>query len=64
MRSHPADKVEDVGVPPHPTRESLEPGEGLYGIGVPSIAANKTVDPIGIRPVGFYSDRRKALFRD
>ncbi len=49
----PGDELDDVGVPPHPGRESTEVGERLLGGCVVALAPDEPIDAIGVRPVAF-----------
>ena len=61
MLAQPADEVEDVGVPPHPGRETLEAGKRVRGLGVLAGAAHEAVDPERVGPVGLDGDGVESL---
>lgn len=55
------DKLEHIGVAPHPRRKALEAAERRDGTGIVARAAHETVDPIGIGPVALDHQRVKAF---
>ena len=62
--AEPADEVEDVGVAPHPGRESPESRQGVDGLGIVAAAADEAVDAIGVGPVGLDGHGVEALLAD
>ena len=60
----PADEVEDVGVAPHPGRESLESRQRVDGLGIVAAAADVAVDAIGVGPVGLDGHGVEPLLAD
>ena len=64
MVAEPADEVEDVGVAPHPGRESLESRQRVDGLGVVAATADVAVDAIGVGPVGLDGHGVEALLAD
>ena len=64
VRPEPADKIEDVGVAPHPGREATEITERLLGILVDTRASHVPVDAVGVGPVGLDGHGGEALLLD
>ena len=64
VRAKPSDEVEDVGVAPHPRRESTEAAERLLGVAIAPLTADVTVDPGGIGPVALDRDGGEPEFPD
>ena len=60
----PSDKIENVGVAPHPCWKALEVAKRLDGLRIAWISANETIDAICVRPVGFDGDCHKLFFPD
>src|SRR6202030_2372133 len=51
VRSQPLEKLNHIGVAPHPSRKAPEVGERLLGIDIVTGTANIAVDAVGIRPI-------------
>jgi hypothetical protein len=64
VRSQPANKVEDIGVAPHPGGETAESGQRFHAVGIRALALDVAVHAICIRPVRFDRDSGKTLFEN
>jgi hypothetical protein len=62
--SQPTDELDDIGVSPHPSRKSLEPGKRVDDFRVAFIAVNEPVYTVRVGPIGFDGDRVEVLFFD
>src|SRR6185369_10700981 len=64
VRTEPSDEIEDVGVSPHPRRESLKTVQRGNGILIVADAANIFIDPIGIRKIRLDGYGDESFIRD
>ena len=60
----PTDKGRDLPVPPHPGWETPEVGKRLFSVPVVALVLHKSVDPEGVRPVGFHRDEIESQVPD
>ena len=60
----PANKVEHIGVAPHPGGKSLEASKGIDRILVFALKSYKLIDAIRIRPICFDRNRVETFFRN
>jgi hypothetical protein len=60
----PGTEVEDVGIAPHPGRESLEVGKRLHGRDLGDHTAHVAVHAIGVGPVGLGRHQGEPLTLD
>src|SRR5207302_3456951 len=59
--AQPAHKVEDIGVPPHPGRETLKLAEGAIRVRIGAARFYITIHAVCIGPIGFGSDGLEAV---
>ena len=64
MIAQPADKIEHVGVAPHPCGKAAELSQRFVGIRIRTTRVYKTVYPVGIRPVGLSGNALETFFRN
>src|SRR5712671_2182571 len=64
VRPQPLDKLDHIGVAPHPSRKAPEVAERLLGIHIVAGIAYKPVDAVGVRPVRLNRDSRETLLLD
>ena len=62
MRPQPVDQFDDIGVAPHPCWKAGEVAERFNGVGVITCAAHITIDAVGVGPIRFHRNGRKAFF--
>jgi hypothetical protein len=62
--AQPTDKIENIGVAPHPCRKSPEARKRIDCIFVLPLKQNKFINAICVWPVCFDSDCGELLFRD
>ncbi len=62
--AQPPDKIENIGIAPHPRRKSSEACKCIDRFFVFTFKPDKLINAIGVRPVCFHSDCGKPLFRD
>src|SRR4051812_48053461 len=62
--AEPADKIEDIGVAPHPERITSKVFERFFRRSIFSNTANVPVHAICVGEIGFDCDRRKIIFFD
>src|SRR3954451_14549740 len=60
----PADKVKDVGIPPHPGGETPEIRQGLNALGLVAERAHVTINTIGVWPIRLDGHRGETLLLD
>src|SRR3954468_13840778 len=58
----PRDEIHNIGVAPHPSGKPLEIAESFTRFSITRISLNKTIDAIGIWPIGFDGHSREVLF--
>ena len=58
----PADEIDDVGVAPHPGRETLKSAQRFFGIPILAVSANKAAHPQCIWPICFPRHDGEILF--
>src|SRR5437588_1708790 len=64
MSLKPTDEIENIGVAPHPSRESSEITQRFQRDCILTAALDKAVDAESIRPVSFPGDHRKTFFEN
>src|SRR5439155_19897249 len=64
LLTKPTHEVEHIRVPPHPGRESPEPGQGIDRLRVATGARYVPMNAIGIGPVSLDGDGVKSLLAD
>ena len=56
MLPEPSDKIQHVGVSPHPLRETFKATERFHAVAILAYATDEPVDAISVRPVRFHGD--------
>src|ERR1700681_1154151 len=64
VRSQPLDKLDHIGVAPHPSWEAPKVAERFLSIHIIARIAHIAVDAVGVWPVRLDRDGRKALLLD
>src|SRR4051812_24613547 len=54
--SKPTNKIEHVGISPHPCWKALEIAQGIHRFHIISVATDEAVNSVGIGPVGLNGD--------
>src|SRR5439155_2316941 len=62
--SQPSDKIQHVGVTPHPRREALEIGERINALAIVRKAAHVAIDAVRVGPIGFDGNCGKPFLLD